>query len=768
MRSAGPAPGSSSAFTRIARWVAARPRQVSAFFLALLAASGLYGASVSSLLQAGGLDVPGAEYDRASHLMTEHLGVGAPDLIAILQSEDGDVRNPVYATFVLDGLERLYEEPSIRGATSHYDTGLESLVSLDGQRTLLLVDLEGSPAEQVAALPRVTSLLREIYPGVEIGGPTPASALAQQIASHDIASAEIFALPFAALLTLLFFRSAVAALLPIAIGAFALAISAALTRFAAQFGEISIFALNVNAFLSLGLSIDYALLIVQRFREELPRGATSADALVATLETAGRAVWVSGLTVMISLAVLFVVPVPLMRSIAFGGILAVASAMLGALVLLPALLAWLGPNLNRWRIGAREHALAGASPFWARIAEFAMRHPVLTAGSCTLLLVSLAVPAQRMRAVMPDARSFPASEVRRVEERLANASEFDPSGASAIQVVIRTPEAALEMDSLRRIQPYLERVRGVPGVREVRTPLASLDPRFRSEQEIAKAATETATEIQLSRTVHENLALVTALGRHPWRTDAAAETVSAIRALPHPGLEVEVGGPTAMLVDIRSTLSGYAPLVGLLVVGWNLIVLFAAFRSLLVPIKAAIMNLLSLGASYGVLVWVFQDGHLSEFLQFESPGGIEPVIPLILAAVVFGLSMDYEIFLLSRIQEEYLEHGDNRRSITAGLSFTGRIISSAALILLVVIGAFAAGELIFVKEIGIGMAAAIALDVTLVRALLVPATMRLLGDWNWWAPRWLGGGRAPAPARGAATPPAAADAERAISSESRT
>jgi RND superfamily putative drug exporter len=220
-----------------------------------------------------------------------------------------------------------------------------------------------------------------------------------------------------------------------------------------------------------------------------------------------------------------------------------------------------------------------------------------------------------------------------------------------------------------------------------------------------------------------------------------------IRAIEHAGLDLLVGGPTAIMVDEKNTLARYAPRVALLVVGWNLVVLFLAFRSVLVPLKAAIMNLLSLGASYGVLVLVFQDGHLASLLGFSSPGGLEPTIPLILAAVVFGLSMDYEIFLLSRIQEEYLAHGDNRRSISQGLAFTGRIITSAALILLVVIGAFAAGTLIFIKEIGVGMAAAIALDVTLVRALLVPATMRLLGAWNWWAPQRLGGGRVPKPQR---------------------
>lgn len=260
--------------------------------------------------------------------------------------------------------------------------------------------------------------------------------------------------------------------------------------------------------------------------------------------------------------------------------------------------------------------------------------------------------------------------------------------------------------------------------------------------------------MQLARTVDRDLALVTAQGTSPWRSPEAAATVLAIRALPHPGLEVEVGGPTALLVDIRGTLESYGALVALLVVAWNLVVLFAAFRSVLVPLKAVVMNALSLGASYGLLVLVFQDGHLAGLLDFEPPGGIEATIPLVMAAVVFGLSMDYEVFLLSRIREAYLREGDNQGSILAGLANTGRIISSAALILLVVIGAFAAGELIYVKEIGVGMAGAIALDVTLVRALLVPATMRLLGDWNWWAPGWLGGGAPAARSQLAAGKPA--------------
>jgi RND superfamily putative drug exporter len=736
---------SASPFARLGRALYARPRAVALAFCVAALGAAAFGASVADRLQAGGLEVPGSESDRAAQRLAQRLGMGTPDVIAVLHSPDGDVREPSYASFVLDGLEQLFEDEAVLGAMSHYDTGLDALVSLDGRRTLLLVDLEGTQAERVAALKRVDPLLREIYPGVELGGPLPAEALAQEIAERDIRAAELAALPFAALLTLLFFRSGVAALLPIAMGGFALAVCSAVIRLVAGFTEVSIFALSVSAFLGLGLSIDYALLVVQRFREELAARGSSADTVAVTLDTAGRAVWVSGLTVLVSLLVLFVVPVPLLWSIALGGILAVASAVVGALFLLPALLAWLGPRVNLLPVG-RAPGLAGPSLFWERVGRFAMRHPVLTAGSCSVLLVVLALPALRMEAVLPDARTLPRdSEIRRVEDRLGDPAQFDPSGVSAVQIVVETRGPALLPENLKHIQAYLTELRGVEGIREIQTPLADLGPDdVTAAGELRDPDPDLLT--QLARTVDRDLALLTARGEHPWRSRAAGRAVAQIRALEHPELQVQVAGPTAMLLDVRRTLSSYGLVVAVLVVAWNLAVLFAAFRSVLVPLKAALMNLLSLAASFGVLVWVFQDGNLAGLLGFEPPGGIEPTVPLVLAAVVFGLSMDYEVFLLSRIQEEYLRDGDNERSIVAGLAHTGRIITSAALILLVVIGAFAAGQLIYVKEIGIGMAAAIALDVTLVRALLVPATMRLLGHYNWWAPRWLGGGARPAAA----------------------
>jgi RND superfamily putative drug exporter len=722
-----------SRFDALGQLVSRRPRAVALAFLLVAIASGWYGASATQDLVASGLDVPGSESDRVARRLATRLGVGSPDIVALLRAEDGDVRDPEYAALVVEGLEPLFEDEGVLGVTSHYDTGLAELVSHDGRETLVLAYLAGSQAERVATYARLEPVLREQFPGVELGGPIPASVLAQRIAEKDVQQSELMALPIALALTLWFFRGVVAALLPIAIGAFALAFSTALTRLVAQFMEVSVFSLSVGGFLALGLSLDYALLVVERFREELLRRASVIEAVAATMLTAGRAVRISGFTVLVSIAVLFLVPVPLVSSLALGGGLAVVAALVGALLLLPALLAWLGARVNRLAVG-RARDSSQPSRLWARLAELSMRRPWLTIGVSVALLVWITWPALRMQAVLPDSRTFPpGSEVRRVEERVSDSRVFDPSGASTVQISIETSGPLLAPDGIRAVQAWLPQLARVAGVQEVRTPLATLDP------ERGRESADAAGKMELDRTVHEDLALVTAQGAHGWRSHEAGATVSAIRGLAHPGLAVEVGGPTALLVDVRGTLARYGATVAGLVILWNIGVLFLSFRSVLVPLKAALVNLLSLAASYGVLVLVFQDGHLAGLLDFEPPGGIEATIPVVMAAVVFGLSMDYEVFLLARIQEEFAAHADVERSIREGLAWSGRVITSAALILLVVIGAFTLGELIFVKEIGVGVASAIVLDVTLVRALLVPAAMKLLGRAAWWAPKALGG-----------------------------
>jgi RND superfamily putative drug exporter len=728
-----------SRLARVAGWLADRPRTVLAAFGVLLAAAAVYGASAAEHLPAGGFEVPGSESDLAVKEAERQFGIGSADVLVLYRDPAADIRNPQFASWLSDLADGLLQRPGVVGISSYFDTGEPGLISRDGHEALVIVSLAGSNADKLRTLPRIESQLRAVAAPiqVEIGGHVAASIVAQEIAHADITSAEEIALPIAAVLTLLFFRGVVAALVPIAIGAFALASSAAIVRLGSNFTEIAIFALNVAAFLGLGLSVDYSLLLVQRFREELARGLSTRLAVVTAVDTAGRAVLVSGLAVMVSLIVLLGVPVAILRSVALGGVLATATALVGALLLLPSLLASLGPRVNRWSLG-RAPEVGGASPFWTRVGGLSMRHPVATALVCGALLLAAASPVLRMRSVLPDARIFPFhSEVRLVDEALGDAGRFDPGGASAMQVVVQSEGSPLEPRNLRLLRAYSARISEVDGVTAVRSPFAELDPDARTPDELARAAAVDPVATRLARMTHKDHSLLVATGAHAWRSAQAAQVLEMVREVPHPALAVKIGGATAQMVDLKLALREYGRVAAVLVIGWNLLMLLVAFRSIVVPVKAVLMNVLSLGASYGVLVWVFQDGHFARLLGFEPLDGIDPSIPLVMFAVVFGLSMDYEVFLLSRIREEWLRTGSNQGSVIFGLAHTGRIITSAALILLVVIGAFAAGNLVYVKQIGVGMAAAIAIDVTLVRALLVPATMQLLGRWNWWAPRWL-------------------------------
>jgi RND superfamily putative drug exporter len=711
-------------------------------FGALLAVAAAYGASVSRFLAGAGLQVPGSESDLATREAGQHFGVGSADVLVLYRNASGSVRDPAVSFAVLDALEPVLGDRGVLSATTVYDSGQKSLISRDEHETLAILSLKGESQEKLLTFRRIEPLLRAVGPPLEvrIGGLLAFTTVVQDIAQQDVATAEAVALPIALVLTLIFFRSAVAALLPILMGAFALSATAALTRLGTHVTEISIFAMNVGAFLGLGLSIDYALLLVQRFREEIARGLGAEEAASVTADTAGRAVWVSGITVAISLAALVPVPLPILRSVAIGGVLAVASALLASLVLLPALLALLGANVDRWRLG-RERPDPGPSAFWLRVGKVSMRHPVLAAAGCTGLLFALASPALRMRSAMPDSRAFPrGSEVRRVDEALSDPARFDPGGASAIPIVVTTPGAALEPANLRTLRAYADAVARVPGVSGVRNPFRELDPDVLSSEELARASAKEPTATFLGRTVDGRVSLLVAENPRSWRAPESVAMVEALRRVPHAGLDVKVGGATALMADTMHALRAYGLVAVLLVAGWNFLILLGAFRSVVLPIKAVLMNLVSLVASYGLLVFLFQEGHFAHVLGFEPLDGIDPTIPLIMFAVMFGLSMDYEVFILSRIQEEWRRTRDNETSVIQGIARTGRIVTSAALILLVVVGAFVAGDLIYVKEMGIGISAAIALDVTLVRAFLMPATMQLLGEWNWWAPRWLRAG----------------------------
>jgi len=733
-----------SPFARLGAWVAARPRRVVAAFAVVLAGAASYGASVADHLPTAGLEVIGSESARVREESARRFGLGSADVVVLYGNPEGDVRDPLFGSRVVDALDAVLSDEGVLGATTLYDSDEQALVSRDGRETIVTIALGGDSSEKLATYRRIDPLLRAVDPPVEvvIGGLVPLSGTLQDTAREDALKAERVALPIAAVLTLLFFRSVVAALLPIVIGGFSLALSAALMRLGTHFTEIAIFSMNVGAFLGLGLSLDYALLMVQRFREESARRGSVSEAVAATMDTAGHAVWVSGLAVAISLLALLQVPMVVLRSIAIGGAVVVVSALTGALLLLPALLAWLGPNVNRGAIGRAPEQIA-PSPFWYRVGELSMRHPIATALACVAVLATLASPALRMKSAMPDSRALPPGyDARTIDERLSDPARFDPGAAAAIPVLVETPGPATAPDSLRALRAFTARIEALPGVESVRSAFAELDPALPAGELERRMAREPTASL-LQRTVDGSTALLVVSHSHPWRAPESAALVEALRALPHPGLERGVGGPTAQTVDQVHALRIHGARAVLTIAAMSFVILLFAFRSIAVPLKAIAMNVLSLGASYGLLVLVFQDGHGVGWLGAEALDGIDSTVPLVMFAVIFGLSMDYEVFLLSRIREEWLRSGDNRESVILGLARTGRIITSAAMILLVVVGAFASGDLVYVKQMGLGMGAAIALDVTLVRALLVPATMQLLGDWNWWLPRWLRGGGSP-------------------------
>ncbi|WP_433009393.1 MMPL family transporter [Kribbella sp. CA-294648] len=460
--------------------------------------------------------------------------------------------------------------------------------------------------------------------------------------------------------------------------------------------------------IGLGLAIDYALFIVTRFREQLALGNDVETALAVTMSTAGRTVAFSGVTVGVAISSLVLFPVMFLRSMAYGGAAAVLVALIAALTALPALLAVLGHRVNNLRIPfLKRHVGSSEHGAWYRLAHSVMRRPIRYVVVLVPLLLILGIPFLQAQLGGVDHRALPSgADSRTVTEVLR--SDFAGAGGSDVLVAARVSSG----DPATVLAPYIAELQQVKDV----------------------------TGVQLAG-VKDGIASVVVHTHYTSQELPARDVVNGVRAVEPPaGVSVEAGGDTAALVDLLDVLRERAPWMAGFVVLVTFVLLFVAFGSVVLPAKALLMNVLSLSASFGAMVWIFQDGNLSGLLDFTPAGFLDATNPVLLFAVLFGLSMDYEVFLLSRIREEYDRTGDNSQAVALGLQRTGGIITSAALLLIIVVGAFATSGIVFVKMIGIGLVIAIAIDATVVRALLVPATMRLLGHANWWAPgplaRW--------------------------------
>ncbi len=578
-----------------------------------------------------------------------------------------------------------------------------------------------------------------------IGGGPAFYGDVQTVTETDLRRSEIISLPLAALALLLVFGSVVAAAVPLAVGGTAVLVALAGIYLVASITPMSIFVLNLATLLGLGLGVDYSLLMTSRFREELAHRAGQpdrvAEAVRVTVATAGRAVFFSGLTVLLGLLGLVLFEFMILRSVGIAGAIVVGLAAASALTLLPAILAIVGTRIDAFAV-RRVKVEPGADGPWARLARRVMRHPVRVFVPTLAILVTLGVPFLHVRFNAPDATILPAGvPSRQAYDVLAKA--FGEGEFAPIVLAVRTQGDATSPANIAALYEYSRRLAADPRILRV-TSLVDVDPRLTLAQyQLMYAAPagppDRYVATSLAATTKGNLTAFTITT--PYGPNAA-EGRALVHDLRNPGgalappagMTVLVGGGAADVEDVVTRVWADFPRTAAFIVLTTFLVLFVLLRSLVLPVKALVMNTLSIVASFGALVWIFQDGNLSAPLAFQPLGFVETTQPVILFCVLFGLSMDYEVFLLSRMKEVWDRTGDNTEAVARGLERSGRIISSAALIVVVVAASFAFADIVLIKALGLGVAIAVALDATIVRALLVPATMRLLGRWNWWIP----------------------------------
>jgi trehalose monomycolate/heme transporter len=674
----------------------------------LVALGAVWGVGVFGALSGGGFDDPSSPSSVAHARITEELGRQEQDIIVLYSTPRATANEAGLRGPVTDALGRVQGRPEIHQLTSYYTTGSPALVSADRHATYVSIQLrDGDENAKLADLETLRPLL-VAGGGVEttFGGGYSFLRDANEQIESDIVRAEMLSLPIVLVLTILIFRGLIAAATPLLVGGVAILGAFTVTRAIAGLTEVSIFAANVITMLGLAMAIDYALFVVSRFREELAAGRDPSTAIERTIVTAGRTVAISGLTVALALSSLLLFPFAFLKSMAYGGMAAVLVAMIASLTSLPALLVILGHRINAGKVPLprlRRSRTATGEGAWAGIARSVMRRPALYLLGVTAVLLAIASPFLRASFGGFDERVLPeGTPSRTVTERIAD--EFPGGSLAPVLVLVSgaTPEQA---------QAYVGRLADVPDV--------------------------TNADIAANRGTSWLVAV-----SYPGEptSERAREVVRAVRALPAvDGVETFVGGRPAAELDTLDRLGERLPWMALYAGLVTILLLFFAFGSVVLPLKAVVMNAISIGASFGVVVWIFQDGHLADWLGFTPTGFLEPTNLILMLAILFGLSTDYEVFLLSRVREEWDRTGRNTDAVAAGLQRTGGIITAAALLLIIVVGGFATGGAATIKMLGIGTVVAVAVDATLVRTLLVPATMRLLGRWNWWAPGPLAG-----------------------------
>ncbi|ARF53226.1 hypothetical protein B1H19_02730 [Streptomyces gilvosporeus] len=689
--------------------------------LALVAVlgSGIAAGDVRGRLVDGGYFDPSAESSRAERLLTQRYGSGTPKLMFVARSTGAvDDRQASAAGRRL--VAELAAEPGVVFVRAPWSPPTPSLLSADRHAALLMLAVAGDDQQMTRTAQR---LIRK-YVGVrapltvEASGRLSINRYVEEQSRRGLVSSETIGLPLVSAVLLMVFGSVLACALPLAMGLVSVTGAMAALDLLARHYPVNVFALNILTALGFGLAVDYSLIMVSRFREELDRGLEVPDAVRATVRSAGRTVAVSVTVVTLSLCALLFLPTPFHRSLGAGAVAVVCLAGVAALVVQPALLALFGRRLSRRPVRLRwwRARSAGAPDFWQRLARAVLRRPLAVLITVSVFLVLLAVPASGLRMGFIDEDWLPRDAAPRLAAERARA-EFPLLNGTTLTAL--TPQIPPGSPAAERMGRSLSKLAGADLV-------TGAEGNFREGYRIAAPPARPADNVGRGTW----FALTTQAGPY---SATAQRLVGAVRAQKGAG-PVLVAGETAALVDMKHTLAQYLGWAAALIMTAVAVLLFLFTGSVLIPVKAVVMNLLSLTVAFGAMVSLFQEGHLSRLLGGTATGHVDPLIPAVVFCIAFGLSMDYEVFLMARIREEYLRTGDNERAVVTGLQRTGRLVTVGALAIVIVLGALAGSSLAVLQEIGVCLALTIAVDATLVRCLLVPALMGLAGHWNWWAP----------------------------------
>ncbi len=749
-------------FSRWGAFVYRRRRAVLLVMIVLAAAAAPLAAGTASQLSSGGWLDKESESAQVGERLKSEFGAGQSAFLALFRADapGADARGADFQGAITTTLAGLAGDARVSGIIGYAQTNDDRFISIADDAAYVVVGLNMTDDASVATVDELEALLAP--PAgyqVNLTGFGPIQRDSVTLSEKDLLQAETVSLPIAALVLILVFASIVAAGMPLVVAGLAIPTSLAMINLLARQTEMSIYVLNIATMLGLAFAIDYSLFITSRFREELANGRSVEQAVTIAVGTAGKAVVFSGIAVAIGLSGLLWFKAVALSSIGLGGAIVVLSSVTFSITFLPALLSVLGPRVNALsvrsllrRIGLGRGETVARTSRWERVAFAVMRHPIAVLVPVLAVLFLAGSPFFRLQQGVPDASIFPAGVPSR-DAWVALRSEFRPGEISPIAILVNTTAGETDEATIKAVMDFTAGVTGLEGIDRVEGPFSLTDPMTGvalTSNQVAQlyAAPAGSLPPQLEAGIaalragyiRDGVIRLDAISPLEPAIPAGTAVIPRVRSLDiGEGIaSVQVGGVAAISEDFLISQNSRMPwAVGTTLLA-SAIILFLLFGSLAIPLKAVVMTLLSLAASFGALVWIFQEGNFHEFLNFETVGYTIAGNPIIMFAVLIGLSMDYEVLLLSRIQESYRRTGDNTAAVAEGLAKTAGVITGAAMIMVVVFGAFALADTITIKSIGVGMSIAVLVDATVVRVLLVPATMRLLGEWNWWAPGILG------------------------------